>query len=60
MFADLLTATTRNKERGGKAGDGAVELSTMHVSKLREKLHKKGLDVNDSRETMIKLLEEHL
>ncbi|KAL7531207.1 hypothetical protein ACHAWF_003674 [Thalassiosira exigua] len=60
MFADLLAAMTRNKERGGKAGHGAVELSTMCVSELREKLHEKGLDVDGSRETMIKLLEEHL
>ncbi|KAL7515794.1 hypothetical protein ACHAWF_000004, partial [Thalassiosira exigua] len=43
MFADLLTVMTRNKERDGKAGDGAIELRTMRVSELREKLHEKGL-----------------
>ncbi|KAL7540971.1 hypothetical protein ACHAWF_006829 [Thalassiosira exigua] len=59
MFADLLTVMTRNRERGGKAGDGAVELSTMRVGELRQKLYEKGLEVDGSRETMIKMLKEH-
>ncbi|KAL7534494.1 hypothetical protein ACHAWF_004851 [Thalassiosira exigua] len=59
MVADVLTAMTRNKEKGGTAGDGGVKLSTMRVSELRKKLDEKGLDVDGSRESMINSLKEH-
>ena len=57
VFADLLTAVTREKK---KAANATVEddLSIMRVSELRLKLDEKGLDVDVSREAMIAALQE--
>jgi len=58
VFADLLTAVTRDKEEKNSdteksSGD---QFSTMRVSELRIKLNEKGLDVDGSREAMIAAL----
>jgi len=60
VFADLLTAVTRDKEEKNSdteksSGD---QFSTMRVSELRIKLNEKGLDVDGSREAMIAALKE--
>lgn len=59
IFADLLTAVTRGNKSSASAEDNVVDLHTMRVSELRTMLDEKGLDVDGSRETMIKTLEEH-
>ncbi|KAL7530552.1 hypothetical protein ACHAWF_003424 [Thalassiosira exigua] len=60
MVGDVLTAVTRNKERGGKTGKKAVKLNTMRVSELRTILDGIGLEVDGSRESMIKTIRESL
>ncbi|KAL7549482.1 hypothetical protein ACHAWF_012749 [Thalassiosira exigua] len=57
MFADLLTATARAKENDSE--HDRSNLSTMRVSELRKRLDEKGLEVDGSRESMIKILKEH-
>lgn len=51
---DLLVATTRKSDVAGDDGD---EFSVMRVGELRRRLHKKGLDVDGSREAMIAALQ---
>ena len=51
---DLLVATTRKSDVAGDDGD---EFSIMRVGELRRRLHKKGLDVDGSREAMIAALQ---
>ena len=55
---DMLVAVSRAKEEDSPS---SVErdLSTMRVSCLRKMLHKRGLDIDGSRETMISRLEEN-
>ena len=57
MLNDLLTAMTRGKQKDD-SNSGNQNYGTMRVSTLREKLHEKGLDIDGSRESMIKLLKE--
>ena len=49
---DLMTAMAMGKEEDSPTSD-PNDLSTVRVSKLREMLHEKGLDVDGSREMMI-------
>jgi hypothetical protein len=51
LMKDLLVATTRN------CCDVADKFSVMRVGELRRRLHKKGLDVDGSREAMIAALQ---
>ena len=51
LMKDLLVATTRN------CCDVADKFSIMRVGELRMRLHKKGLDVDGSREAMIAALQ---
>lgn len=54
FMKDLLVATTRKSDVAGDDGD---EFSIMRVGELRRRLHKKGLDVDGSREAMIAALQ---
>eukprot|EP00579_Thalassiosira_antarctica_P010319 CAMPEP_0201917034 /NCGR_PEP_ID=MMETSP0903-20130614/6522_1 /ASSEMBLY_ACC=CAM_ASM_000552 /TAXON_ID=420261 /ORGANISM="Thalassiosira antarctica, Strain CCMP982" /LENGTH=387 /DNA_ID=CAMNT_0048453013 /DNA_START=14 /DNA_END=1177 /DNA_ORIENTATION=+ len=58
LFADLLTAVTRGKRKAALKGSGDY-FRTMRVSDLRKQLHKKGLDIDGSREAMIAILKEN-
>ena len=64
LMKDLLWAMNKKKGDGKKqsVGSGSEQksLSLMRISDLREMLHKKGLDVDGSRETMIATLKENL
>ena len=57
VIPDLLTAMNRKGSEGGTIPD-TNDLKSMRVNALRKMLHKKGLDVDGSRETMIARLEE--
>ena len=66
VFADLLTAMTREKKKDAAANNNdstgddnkeeEVALHIMRVTELRKKLDEKGLDVDGSREAMIATL----
>jgi len=57
MYTDLFASMMRWK-RGNVKG-GVNKLSTMRVSELREKLDKRGMDVDGSRESMIASLNKN-
>ena len=57
VIPDLLTAVNRKGSEGGTIPD-TNDLNSMRVNALRKMLHKKGLDVDGSREMMIARLEE--
>ncbi|KAL7550323.1 hypothetical protein ACHAWF_013564, partial [Thalassiosira exigua] len=59
MFADLLTAVARAKKENEDAENNEIKPSTMRVSELRKKLDEKDLEVDGSRESMIKTLNEY-
>ena len=53
LFANLLTAVTRNKKSDASAGRGNNKLSTMWVSDLCKEIHERGLDnIDGSRKTV--------
>ena len=58
MMTDLLTAMTREKKKDNGSSDTS-NFNTMRVGTLGKMLHKKGLDVDGSREAMIALLKEN-
>ena len=58
VIPDLLTAVNRDDSKGSTSTD-ANDFSMMRVSTLRKMLHKKGLDVDGSRETMIATLKDN-
>ncbi len=59
LLADLLTAMARWKKRDSDGMDGGDELSTMRIDDLRKKAHKRGLDIDGSREVLVAALEEN-
>ena len=58
VFADLLPAMTREKNKATSVESTGDKFTTMRVSELRRKLDEKGLDVDGSREAMIAALQE--
>ena len=54
LMNDMLTAVVRSETEGANpAGNDENDLSFMRVSELRKKAHKRGLDVDGSREMLI-------
>mmetsp|Transcript_17910 Transcript_17910/g.32531 ORF Transcript_17910/g.32531 Transcript_17910/m.32531 type:complete len:382 (-) Transcript_17910:395-1540(-) len=57
LVKDVLIAVNRGK--GKDEAGGGNGFRTMRVSDLRKQLHKKGLDIDGSREAMIAILKEN-
>jgi hypothetical protein len=55
LMNDMLTAVVRSEteKSANPAGNDENDLSFMRVSELRKKAHKRGLDVDGSREMLI-------
>jgi hypothetical protein len=57
MISDVLAAVAR-RYNVGLVKDSEGDYSTLRISDLRQRAHKKGLDVDGSREMLIAALEE--
>jgi hypothetical protein len=62
LIRDVLAAVSRGKEKlgvsGGGDGDNKSQFNSMRISELRQESHKKGLNVDGSREMLIAALKE--
>jgi predicted amino acid-binding ACT domain protein len=58
LMRDVLAAVSRREKKlGGRDGDGGVsKFNSMRISELRQEAHKKGLNVDGSREMLIAAL----
>jgi hypothetical protein len=56
LMNDMLTAVVRSETGANPAGNDENDLLLMRVSELRKKAHKRGLDVDGSREMLIAAL----
>ena len=61
---DVLTAMSRSKKKKDNVtsdddGGGTNDYNTMRVATLRKMLHEKGLNVDGSREALVRLLKEN-
>ena len=60
LLADVLAATARGEKKNVRGTSReSNQLSTLRISDLRRKSHEKGLDIDESRETLIAALKEN-
>ena len=60
IMGEMLAAVTRGKKRPAPDTVGERDLKRLCVATLRQKLHRKGLDFDGSKETLMTRLEEQL